>query len=225
MNQTLTHTFQDIQFQFLSTPTAPSLISEIFSDNYKVLESKIDLRPGDVIIDLGANEGVFSIMISKLFPQTRILAFEPVPSTFDILLSNLSFNQCSNIEPYNIGIGKPGQSSITLYTNKDGSNTGGATALLTPNSAHFPVTVGLISLDDLFELYKVDRCRLLKMDVEGMEYDILYPSSMLSRTDYMTIEIHINRRLGFEARRMDALATWCGNQTKLIHVDYCKMAE
>lgn len=85
--------------------------------------------------------------------------------------------------------------------------------------------MGLISLDEVFDLYSIDRCRLLKMDIEGAEYEVLYPSTVLPRVDYMTIEVHLNHRLDFQSRRPDGLIVWCANQTKLIHADACRMAE
>lgn len=85
--------------------------------------------------------------------------------------------------------------------------------------------MALMSLDEVFEKYGIDRCRLLKMDIEGAEFDVLYNSTVLPRVDFMTAEYHINQRLTYSSRRMDALATWCSGQTKLICVEMCKMAE
>ncbi len=224
----LTYEFRGITFSFTDTPTAPALITEIFSDNYDVLklevESDLDFPSGSIILDIGANEGMFSIMMAKLFPMTKVIALEPVPTTYAHLLSNISLNSCVNISPYNVGVGKPGQKTCTI--NVPHNHSGGSSSLFTfiPTD-HYQVEVGLISLDDVFEMYDINRCRLMKLDIEGAEYDALYPSHILPQVDYMVAELHSNRRLDFQSRRMDGLATWVGNQTKLIHVDYCKMAE
>lgn len=219
----LTHEFKGQKFYFQNTPTAQALINEIFSDNYEVLKNGIEFLPGDVILDLGACEGMFSVMLSKLFPKTRIIALEPVPSTYFILLKNIGLNGTTNIEPYNVGLGK---GKGELFVSKDLSNTGGSSSLFTfdPES-HIKVAVNLIPLDDVFDLYKIKRCKLLKMDIEGAEYDVLYGSTILPRVDFATMEIHANRRLDFQSRRPDALAVWVSHQTKLFHVDFCRMAE
>jgi FkbM family methyltransferase len=227
-DKVITHEFRGQTFSFADTPTAPALIVEIFSDNYNVLkhevESDLDFRPSDVILDLGANEGMFSIMMAKLFPMTEVIALEPVPATYAHLLTNISLNGCANISAYNVGVGKPGQR--TCIINVPHNHSGGSSSLFTFNPTdHYQVEVGLISLDDAFEMYGIDRCKLLKLDIEGMEHEVLYGSTVLPRVDYMVAEFHINRRLEFQSRRMDGLATWVGNQCKLIHVDYCKMAE
>jgi FkbM family methyltransferase len=223
-NPILTHEFYGQKFYFNDTPTAPFLIKEIFSDNYKVLEKGIEFRPGDIILDIGACEGMFSIMMAKLFPQTRVIALEPVSGTYFQMIRNKGLNGCTNIEAYNVGIGKPGQHTITLNVSKGYS--GGSSSLCTFDPInHYQIEVGLISLDEAFELYKIDRCRLLKMDIEGAEFDALYPSTVLPRVDYMTAEFHRNQRLDFLARRADALAVWCMNKTGLFHVELCSMAE
>lgn len=217
--------FRGQKFFFHETPEARALVEEIFSDNYRVFESNMKFSKGDVILDIGANEGMFSILMSKMFPEARVIALEPVPRTFDALLRNKLINDCPNLRPYNLGVGKPGQRTAEFITNKNGAS-GGSTAFCTFNpETHEMVEVGLISLDEAFNLYGIERCKLLKVDCEGSEYDILYSSTVLPRVDYMAMEIHINQRLEFRARRADALAVWCANQTKMISIVYCKMAE
>jgi FkbM family methyltransferase len=224
MNTLMTE-YRDQQFHFTETPMARDLINEIFSDNYKIFEKEIKFRDGDVVLDVGANEGMFSILIAKLFPGVRVVSLEPVPRTFENFKKNIVLNGLKNIEPYNIGVGKPGQHTIMLTINRE-DYSGGSSSLITfDKEGHLQVEVGLISLDEAFDLYKIDRCRLLKMDIEGMEYEALYPCTILPRVDYMTAEFHINNRLSFQSRRIDGLAAWCASKTKLIHADLCKMGE
>lgn len=224
MADNLIHEFRGQKFWFEPTRDAPGLIAEIFGDNYKVLQRGVEFREGDVVLDVGANEGMFSIMLAKLFPQTRVIALEPVPRTFWTLVRNIGLNGCGNVEARNVGIGKSGQKTAILNVSKDYS--GGSTAWCTHNPEHHDrVEVELLSLDEAFSLYGIDRCRLLKCDIEGMEYEALYGSTVLPRVDYFTGEFHSNRRLDFESRRMDGLVTWVANQTQFIHVDLCHMAE
>lgn len=210
------------KYKFIETKAAPLLIKEIFNDNYKVFQSKIEFSPGDVILDVGANEGMFSILMAKEFPETRIIALEPVPSTYATLVENLKLNEVKNVSAYNIGLGK--EKTTTLVVAKDFS--GGSTKWCTFNpNDHIKVEVGLISLDDAFLLYGIDRCKLLKMDIEGMEYEVLYPSTVLNRVDYFTGEFHTNHKLDYESRRADGLVNWIVKQTKILQIEICKMAE
>ena len=218
------HKFKEHTFQFEDTPTAPSLIAEIFSDNYKVFEKNIEFDKDDVILDIGANEGMFSIMMSKCFPHTRIIAFEPVPSTYLNLRKNIKNNNCKNVEINNYGVGKKGQTEVSMIVAKSAS--GGSTALGTFNPEHhYQVEVPVFTLDNIFDLCGISTCRLLKMDIEGMEYDVLYSSTVLPKVDYMTAEFHMNSRLEFQARRAEGLAVWVGNQTNLYHLELCRMCE
>ena len=223
--QIITHEFRDKTFYFNNTITAQILIEEIFSDNYGVIAKDIPFKAGDIILDIGANEGMFSIMMAKLYPMVRVIALEPVPFTYYHLIKNKELNKCGNIDTYNVGVGKPGQHTISLVTNKS-KESGGSTAFCTFNpEAHEMMEVGLVSLDDAFDLYGIDRCRLLKIDVEGSEYDILYPSTVLGRVDSLVIEVHGNRRLDYMARRMDGLVTWLCDRTEVIRAEFCRMAE
>jgi FkbM family methyltransferase len=218
------HKFRDQTFYFTPTFLANELISEVFSDNYKILEKGVEFKDGDVILDIGACEGMFSIMMSKLFPQTRIIAVEPVPRTYFSMLRNIGLNGCTNIEPHNIGLGKE-KGKKTMFVGLKG-DSGGSSSMMTFNPEwHEKVEVDIIGLDELWELKKLEKARLLKIDVEGMEYDILYNSSVLSKVDYLVGEFHINARLDYDGRRLDGLTNWMSNRTKLLHVEYCRMAE
>lgn len=219
-----THSFRGIDFKFSDTKDIPNLIPEIFSDNYKVLAHNIEFKQGDVILDVGANEGVFSIMMSKIYPQTRIIALEPVPRTFKTLSENIALNHCTNIQVVEIGAGRNGDGGHALFVSKDYS--GGSTSLCTYNPDHHIKTeVKILPLDDIFEQFNISQCKLMKMDIEGMEYEALYFSNVLPRTEFMAAEFHMNRRLEFASRRMDGLINWVSNRTKLIHFDRCMMAE
>ena len=220
-----THTFNGHEFKFTQTPQAPAMIQEIFSDNYQVLSKKLEFRPGDVIIDAGANEGMFSILMSKLFPQTRIIALEPVPATYYTLTKNIELNGCKNIEAFCLGLGRNHQPRTTMTVPNDLSGGSTAWCYTFDPKTHTRVEVGLISLDAAFELYGIKSCRLLKMDIEGAEYEVLYGTGMLSRVDYLVMEVHINKKLEYESRRPEGLLNWVAKQTKLLSYSLCNMAE
>jgi FkbM family methyltransferase len=220
--------YNNHDLEFIDTKAAPLLYAEIFGDNYDVLKNNasgaLPINPSDIILDIGANEGYFSILMSILFPTTRIIALEPVCSTFFTLCQNVKLNHCANIEKYNIGVSKPGIKSLSMIVAKDFS--GGSTSFCTFDAnSHYKTDVGVISLDEVFSTYHIDRCKLLKMDIEGGEYDALYPSTVLPLIDFMVCEIHYNQKLDFDSRRPDGLVNWLSNRTKLLKYELCKMAE
>jgi FkbM family methyltransferase len=216
--------FRGQKFEFVDTKTAPELVREIFADNYKVFEKGIEFRDGDVIVDVGANEGIFSIMIAKLFPKTRVIAIEPIPKTVATLSKNIVLNSTLNVEIFPYCVSTPEQKAVKFIVSKDFS--GGSTSKCTFNPEHhYEVEVPAFSLNQVFDLLRIERCRLMKMDIEGAEYEVLYPSGVLEKTDYFTGELHTNHRLECEGRRMVGLANWISNRTKCIHIEPCNMAE
>lgn len=214
--------FNNIRFFFKRTGIAPVLIDEIFSDNYKVIQRGLCFGKGDVIVDAGANEGIFSVMMAKLFPEARIYAFEPVNKTYRDLLFNISVNEVDNVYPFCVGFSNI-RGKETMNVHKDLS--GGSSRVDTYSEGnHDRVECEFALLDDLLDkFFFIDRIRLLKMDIEGSEYDALYNSSVLPRVDNFVGEFHINSRLLGRGYSMEELYDWVRKQTNIIHVDFCKM--
>lgn len=216
------HTYQGFKFYFHETPTAPALIKEIFSDNYKIIEKGLVFRDGDVILDIGANEGMFSIMMARLFPHTRIIALEPVPRTFYQMIRNIGLNGM-NITALNIGVGaERGVQNLIVSKEFSGGSTGFCT--FDPKT-QIKAEVDIYKLDDVFSMVGVDRVRLLKLDIEGGEHDALYASTILGKVDYMVGEFHINKMLASKGCSIDGLAKWVSERTELVHYESCYMAE
>ena len=220
-------TYNNILFQFTNTPTSPQLIHEIFTDNYKIFSRGLQFQPDDIILDIGANEGMFSIMMAKLFPFTRIIALEPVQKTFFTMIRNIGLNNVTNIHPYNLGVGGRSNKSEIIYCDKVYS--GGSSMVVTPNfESQDIVNIEVVAFDDIFDIRKfpeINRVKLLKMDIEGAEYETLYNSTCLPRVDNMVAEFHINDRLTGMGYDINELATWVGSQTKLVYFEKMRMAD
>jgi len=228
MEKVIKHDYQGQTFYFQDSPIAQILIQEIFNDNYKIFQRGVTFVDGDVVVDIGANEGMFSIMLAKLFPNIVVISYEPVPSTFQHMLKNIEINGVTNIVPFNVGIGVPGKGTINLNKNF----SGGASLMDTYDPAlHEQVSVDLIGFDDIFSpnFFKArplkSRVRLLKIDIEGGEYDALYNARLLQRVDFVVGEFHINKRLESLGRDINELGTWVGAQTNLLYYEKMKMGE
>jgi FkbM family methyltransferase len=219
--------YNNIEFKFTNTPTAPQLIHEIFNDNYKIFERGLQFQPNDIILDIGANEGIFSIMMAKLFPSTRIIAFEPVQKTFFTMIKNIGLNNVTNIHPYNLGVGGKSNKHEVIYCDK--TYSGGSSMVVTPNfEAQDIVNIEVVALDDIFDLRKfpeVNRVKLLKIDIEGAEYETFYNSTCLSKVDNVVAEFHINDRLVGMGYDINELATWVGSKCRLVYFEKMRMAD
>ena len=128
----------------------------------------------DCVVDLGANVGFFSCRVAPL--ARRVICYEPVPGNFAQLKRNVEGRQ--NIYPVCEAVaGKTG--TLRLYRPK--YDVWGTRYSMyheaNPNTSKDFDEVPSITLDQLFDRLQIGRCDLLKMDVEGAEYDILWTTS------------------------------------------------
>jgi len=123
------------------------------------------LRPGDVAIDVGANIGALTVPIARLVqPGGAVVAFEPQGAIFDILCNNLRLNGLVNANAFRRAVGsKTGVIRVPTLDYERPDNFGGVTL----GSAGDEVQ--LVTIDSL----ALPQLRLLKVDVEGMEHDVI----------------------------------------------------
>lgn len=222
MSSIIKKEFNGHTFYFHQTPTIGALINEIFSDNYHILQSGIEIRPADVILDLGANEGVFSILMAKLFPDAHVIALEPVSRTYKQMIANISLNHLPNVMTLQLGVGNSRrEDAITI----DDTFSGGSSVYMTPYPGSHIESIKVMSLDELFKILNFNRCRVMKIDVEGMEHETLLQTSVLPKVDYVVAEIHINRRLQEKGYSVEKLADHIRSLTSMPYYERCYMSE
>ena len=77
----------------------------------------VTLRPGDNVLDVGANIGMFTLFAHHQCPDARIYAFEPAPPAFAALAENAS-RHCPGSRVFNCGISnQDGSAPLTFYAN------------------------------------------------------------------------------------------------------------
>ena len=141
------------------------LYGEWSPDDARVLQRF--LRPGMTVLDIGANIGTHTLFLAQAVgPSGRVVAFEPVRALFHLLCGNLALNNLSNVEaiPTAVGreCGRAGAPRIDL-----GATGNFGAAALTADGIKDNVPVTTVDALDL------DRCHLIKADVEGMESDVI----------------------------------------------------
>lgn len=128
----------------------------------------------DCVVDLGANVGLFSVRASQL--ARRVIAYEPAKSNYAQLSKNAAHR--ANVDAVHAAVsGKEG--TLRLYQPR-WEALSGVHSSFPEMGGHMSEEfedVRAITLDQLFETHAVDRCDLLKIDVEGQEYDILHAAS------------------------------------------------
>lgn len=75
-----------------------------------------------VILDIGANTGIHSVIVSKKNPETKIYSIEPYETNYNRLEKNLDINNCSNVEVKKIALGEI-EDTINFYIPTDNSIT------------------------------------------------------------------------------------------------------
>jgi FkbM family methyltransferase len=134
------------------------------------------VRLGDVVVEVGANIGAHTVHIAKLVgPQGRVLAFEPQRIIFEILCANMVLNEHFHVFPYHAAFGKEaGTLKVPMLDYAADNNFGG----LSLNAAGIGEEVPVRTLDST----PLSKLRLLKVDVEGMEVEVLSGGREVIRT-------------------------------------------
>ena len=176
----------------------------------------IDFKDGDVVIDIGGNVGIVSIYLAKKYPFIKIYAFEPVKQNYENFLKNIELNNIDKdiIKVFNFAITKDRRDVIltTPINNSGGSNIYDfriSNEILNNNSIAKSIT-----FDDIFDSNNISKCKLLKIDCEGAEYEILYNANEenLKNCEYMRGEFHISRD------KIESLKDYCKKYIKNIEI-------
>lgn len=127
------------------------------------------VRAGDVVFDIGAHAGFYSLLAAELAgSRGKVFAFEPLPRNFEFLKRHIKMNGFSNIEPINAAVSSTeghsffntGENSFTGCLSKKGG-----------------LSVKTVSIDGLAGRKQVPLPDVMKIDVEGAEADVLKGAS------------------------------------------------
>lgn len=156
-------------------------------DNFHLKEylRESEIKPNDIIVDIGAHIGSFSIFCSQY--ADKVISYEASPLNFKLLKENIRLNSIKNINANNTAIfSKKGRINFVL----DKGNTGGNSFYL--KSQKKKLKIDAIPLSQIFKDRKIKKIDFLKMDVEGAEYEIILNSSgeTLNKIKKIALEYH-----------------------------------
>ena len=120
---------------------------------------------GDVVVDVGANQGIYTLLFSRLVgPEGRVFALEPAPAMFAALDRNCRTNGAANVTRLPAAAGEArGRGMLRLARFNAGDNR-----LAEASGRSVPVEV--VSLD---EILPTERVSLVKIDVQGREFGVV----------------------------------------------------
>ena len=146
-----------------------------------------EIKRGDIVIDLGANIGSFTIFAAKKSVNGKVLAFEPEYSNYQQLVKNVNLNKLTNTFCYRLGIA---HKKCTLPLFLSDINKGASS--IYESSTKKIEKINCVSLKSIFKLGNIKKIDLLKMDIEGAEYDILFstPEYVFQRINSIILEFH-----------------------------------
>jgi FkbM family methyltransferase len=123
------------------------------------------VKPGDTVLDVGANSGFFSLLSAHLAgPRGRVFAFEPVPSVRDELEANLRLNQAATVEVVPMAV-TAASGTVTIHEGPEGHK--GISSLRHIQRSTQRIDIRAIALDDIRD--RIGQPTLIKIDVEGAE--------------------------------------------------------
>lgn len=130
------------------------------------------IAEGKTVIDIGANVGNVSLEAAqKVGSHGVIHAFEPDPNNYERLMRNLELNDFHNIIPNNLGLGHQAGEYI-MATVAEG-NQGMNRIVTKTGENHDLVQVQIGTLDSYVEEHQLNEVSLIKIDVEGFEFEVL----------------------------------------------------
>ncbi len=133
-------------------------------DQQILFASKI--REGDVVFDIGANVGFYSLIASKLTGSTgKVYAFEPAPKNLNYLKRHIEINKCINSTVVSGAVSN--KKDLMYFDDGDHAATGSL------SKKHGALLVPTFDLDSLIDDEIITPPNLMKVDVEGAEFDVL----------------------------------------------------
>jgi FkbM family methyltransferase len=160
----------------------------------KFLSDWIKKNKPYIFIDIGANFGIYSLRISKLFKMLKVIAFEPVLTTFNKLKMNIKINNLGKkIETFNVGLSNTdGLKRMVALKRRDYVQSGGFS---------FNIPKGKVSNEIITQYHKSiigdkvlkfkKKRIVIKIDVEGYENKVLLGIKNLLKNNKILLQIEI----------------------------------
>ena len=175
----------------VSTPFRPG--HDAFLDQRALFDG---VEP-DLVFDIGAHHGQTTKKYRRLFPSTRVLAFEPFPESFEELRTSVAGD--SLVSPVNVAISERDGNSVFYsnradYTNSllAGDPAGAPWVPSTTTESVNRITVRTFSLDRFCDQHGIRRIPIVKSDVQGAEMRLLRGATGListRRVDVFYLEV------------------------------------
>ncbi|OGY31140.1 MAG: hypothetical protein A3C02_00950 [Candidatus Andersenbacteria bacterium RIFCSPHIGHO2_02_FULL_45_11] len=165
------------------------------------------IKPNAVVIDVGAHAGEFALVCTTLLNAQEIYSFEPLKKIYELLRLNTPY------AAYHAAVGTAEHQTLYIPKNTVASSIFQTSPEDTPEESHS------ISLDGMPQITRLPHIDLLKIDVEGMEYDVLMASkTAIKKSSYICIEVSMHRPSTKSALDTLALIKECVPNIQIVHI-------
>lgn len=190
------------------------VFEEVFLNDAYGLDGARDL--GDVV-DLGGNVGLFTARAARV--ARRVVMVEPVPANLEVARRNIAGSGAGDRVTVVPGVvtattGERVRLHLSEIAGMHSTRADVAQAYAGTSGA---LDVEGVSLGDLFARHGIERCALLKCDIEGAEHEVLAatPLDVLARIDRLVMEVHFTPRDGDAGARLVARLEEAGLATEV----------
>jgi FkbM family methyltransferase len=171
-----------------------------FETEVEVLDFIDQIKPGEVLFDIGACGGAFSLYAAK--KGIEVWSFEPDPTNYQLLLDNIKRNpECGDrIHAINVAIGaKIRQERMSTNENKPGGHNKVLESANVRGRGPYENIVNVVTLDSLISKVVPD---YMKIDVDGSEMNLaLGAANMLKQPKLKQVMIELRKGSDFQKTR------------------------
>lgn len=137
-----------------------------------------NLRPGDILFDIGANVGIYSLYAASRVPASSVYSFEPESQNFARLCQNIVLNGLKNVTPCSFPLADGERIDVFYVSSVEPGYSlhsfGQRSDYISPDKAE-PFRQGAFacSMDTAIRKYNLPQPNMIKLDVDGIEALIL----------------------------------------------------
>ncbi|RZJ83096.1 MAG: FkbM family methyltransferase, partial [Chryseobacterium sp.] len=127
------------------------------------------IKPGMVILDVGANIGFHTLYFAELTGKSgKVVAFEPIDVNFKALQQNLALNEFPHIMPVNKALGSE-NSTLHIHIDVNAHNPGAFNLF---ENGKKNTSINCVRADDFLKESQISKVDFIKVDVEGFELEV-----------------------------------------------------
>ena len=178
------------------------------ADSYKL--SNINFKFTDLVIDCGANYGDLWLYLRDKINKENYIAFEPGINEYRALKKNVDKNN-----NYNLALGEAESKRNFFINEKDADSS-----IIEPINYDQICEIKTITLNSFFNNYKIEYIKLLKLEAEGYEPEILLGSDkVLNKIEYIAIDGGYERGKNLEETLSKQLNYLAENNFEIIEIN------